>query len=239
MDLANPAPPELSLVIPALDEAAGILETLRVLQPLRDRGQELILVDGGSRDGTPELAAPLVERVLESPPGRARQMNTGARAARGRVLVFLHADTLLPADADLAIVAALSGSGNAPGRAPCWGRFDVRIVGRARLLWLVARMMNLRSRLTGIATGDQTIFCTRAAFDAVGGFPDQPLMEDIGLSVRLKRLSHPACLREKVLTSGRRWDTQGPWRTLLLMWRLRLDYWRGIPPERLAERYRG
>jgi rSAM/selenodomain-associated transferase 2 len=219
----------LSIVIPTLDEAAGLVPALAALQPLRALGHEVIVADGGSADGTPDLAAPLADLVLTAPRGRARQMNAGAAQARGEALVFLHADTRLPAAAEGLIAGALG--------ARCWGRFDVHIAGRPRLLRLIAALMNLRSRLTGISTGDQAQFCTRAAFAAVGGFPDQPLMEDIELSVRLKRLGPPACLRARVVTSGRRWETQGPWRTLLLMWRLRFDYWRGVPAESLAGRY--
>ena len=158
-------------------------------------------------------------------------MNTGALQATGDVLLFLHADTLLPPDADRLICQAL-----AAGKA--WGRFDVRIDGRPRLLRVIAWLMNVRSRWTGIATGDQAIFMTRAAFDAVGGFPVQPLMEDIEMSRRLLRLSRPACLRAHVLTSGRRWESGGVWWTILLMWRLRFAYWRGVAPERLAALYR-
>jgi rSAM/selenodomain-associated transferase 2 len=221
----------LSIVLPTLNEAAGIRATLAPLQPLRALGHEVIVVDGGSTDATPALAVPLADRVLTAPSERARQMNAGAAIARGDALVFLHADTRLPEGAEALIVEAL--------RRRRWGRFDVRIAGRPRLLRVVATLMNLRSRLTGISTGDQAMFVEGSAFAAVGGFPNQPLMEDVELSVRLKRLGPPACLRERVLTSGRRWETQGPWRTVVLMWRLRFDYWRGVSPARLAERYRG
>jgi rSAM/selenodomain-associated transferase 2 len=221
---------KLSLVIPALNEAADIAATLAPLQSLRDLGHEAILVDGGSDDGTPALAAPLADRVLTAPGGRARQMNAGAALAQGDALLFLHADTRMP-DGALAVIRSALGS-------RLWGRFDVRIAGRPWMLRVVAWMMNRRSRLTGIATGDQAIFVRRAAFAAVGGFPDQPLMEDIELSKRLKRLGPPACLSAHAVTSGRRWEENGIWRTILLMWRLRFDYWRGVPAERLAHRYR-
>ena len=159
-------------------------------------------------------------------------MNAGAQQATAPVLVFLHADTELPKNADRLIDQALADG------AAVWGRFDVRIAGRSRWFRLIAALMNRRSRWSGIATGDQAMFMTRAAFDAVGGFPAQPLMEDIEMSRRLRRRSPPACLRDTVLTSGRRWETRGVWRTVLLMWRLRLAYWRGVAPERLAELYR-
>jgi rSAM/selenodomain-associated transferase 2 len=221
----------LSIVVPVLDEAAGITATLQALAPLRAAGHELIVVDGGSRDDTAARAAPWADRVLQAPRGRARQMNAGAAVAGGEVLLFLHADTKLPPQADEAVAQAL-------GRGHVWGRFDVRISGRSRWFGPIAALMNLRSRLTGIATGDQAIFVTRAQFQALGGFADQPLMEDIELSRRLRAVGPPACLRERVLTSGRRWETHGVWRTIVLMWRLRWRYWRGESPETLARAYR-
>ncbi len=219
----------LSIVVPVLNEAAGIAAALAPLQALRDAGHEVIVVDGGSTDATPALAAPLADRVIAAPRGRARQMNAGAANASSDVLLFLHADTRLPDDALAAIEAAM--------RRYAWGRFDVHIAGRSRWLPVIATLMNLRSRRTGIATGDQAIFVTRAAFDAVDGYPDQPLMEDIELSKRLKRLGPPACLGQRVTTSGRRWETHGIWRTILLMLQLRFDYWRGVPAARLVTRY--
>jgi rSAM/selenodomain-associated transferase 2 len=222
----------LSIVLPVLDEAAGIVATLESLAPLRARGAELIVVDGGSRDATVARAQALADRVIDGPRGRARQMNAGAAVARAPTLLFLHADTRLPEGADGLIAQAL-------GVAPlAWGRFDVTIDGRSRMLGVVAAMMNLRSRLSGIATGDQAMFMTRAAFEKAGGFPDQPLMEDIELSVRLRRLSAPVCLRERVVTSGRRWEQRGVWRTIVLMWRLRLLYALGVSADRLAPWYR-
>jgi rSAM/selenodomain-associated transferase 2 len=222
----------LGVVLPTLDEAATIETTLRALAPLRARGAVVVVADGGSRDETTARASPLADRVLAAPRGRARQMNAGAAACAGaEVLVFLHADTQLPADADAQIDDALAHHG--------WGRFDVRIDGRSPWLPVVAALMNLRSRATGIATGDQAIFMTRAAFDAVGGFPDQPMMEDIEISRRLKRrVGRPACLRARVVTSGRRWDERGAWRTIVLMWRLRWAYWRGASAATIAARYR-
>ena len=222
----------LAIVMPALDEATGIVAALRALAPLRQRGVEVIVADGGSRDGTAELAGPWADRVLLAPRGRARQMNAGAASTQAEWLLFLHADTRLPADADLRVRLALQ-----EARAE-WGRFDVRIDGRSLLLPLVARMMNLRSRLTGIATGDQALFMRRSAFDAVGGFPDQPLMEDVEISRRLRQRSRPLCLDGPAHTSGRRWDQRGAWRTIVLMWRLRWLYWRGASADQLARLYR-
>jgi len=224
--------PTLSIVMPVLNEASGLGAALRALAPFTARGVQLIVADGGSSDGTSALAQAAGSTVINAPRGRALQMNTGAQYASGQVLLFLHADTLLPEDADRLIAQAL-----ADGSA-VWGRFDVCIAGQSPMLRVVAALMNLRSRWSGIATGDQAMFMTRAAFDAVGGFPAQPLMEDIEISRRLCRLSRPACLRAKVQTSGRRWEKRGVWRTVLLMWRLRFAYWRGAAPEHLAELYR-
>ena len=222
----------LSIVMPVLNEAAGLGAALQALAPFKARGVQLIVADGNSGDGTAELAQAAGATVIITPSGRALQMNAGAQQASAGVLLFLHADTSLPEDADQLIARAL-----ANGKV-IWGRFDVRIAGPSRMLHVIAAFMNLRSRWSGIATGDQAIFMTRAAFDAVNGFPAQPLMEDIEICRRLRRLSRPACLRAKVLTSGRRWGTRGVWRTMLLMWRLRFAYWRGAAPEHLAELYR-
>lgn len=221
----------LSIVVPALNEAAGITATLQALAPLRAAGHEVIVVDGGSHDATAALAAPLACRVLHSEAGRARQMNAGAAAARGEVLLFLHADTRLPAPAAAAIAQALQ-------RGARWGRFDVHIEGRSAWLPLVGFMMNWRSRLTGIATGDQALFVQAALFHQLGGYAALPLMEDIELTRRLRAIARPACLRAQVRTSGRRWDTRGAWPTIVLMWRLRWRYWRGTPAEELARAYR-
>jgi rSAM/selenodomain-associated transferase 2 len=221
---------KLSIVIPTLDEAAAIEATLAATQPARAAGAQVVVVDGGSRDGTAALAARLADRVIEAPKGRAAQMNTGARMAEGDTLLFLHADTLLPHDAHEAVGACI-----AQGRQ--WGRFDVAIAGADPLLSVVALMMNTRSRWTSIATGDQAMFATRAAFEAVGGFPEIPLMEDVAISRSLARRSRPACIASRVVTSGRRWERAGTLRTILLMWRLRLAYSLGADPHRLARRY--
>jgi rSAM/selenodomain-associated transferase 2 len=223
--------PALSIVMPVLDEAAGLVATLQALAPLRARGVELIVVDGGSADGSAGLARPWADRVLLAPRGRARQMNAGAALAGGDWLLFLHADTRLPPDADARVAEAAC-------RGADWGRFDVRIAGRPWMLRVVAALMNVRSRWTGIATGDQAIFVRRALFDRLGGFPDQPLMEDIELSRRLRAHGRPACLRARVSTSGRRWETRGVWRTIVLMWWLRWRYWRGESAASLARAYR-
>ena len=218
--------------MPTLNESATIQLALQALAPLAARGAQILVADGGSSDTTAQLARVGNAQLINAPRGRARQMNAGAQQASGYVLLFLHADTQLPINADKLITQALANG------QPVWGRFDVQIAGNHWMLRVIALFMNLRSRWTGIATGDQAMFMTRAAFDAVGGFPDQPLMEDIEMSARLLKLSRPACLRERVLTSGRRWETRGVWRTVLLMWRLRFAYWCGAAPERLAALYR-
>lgn len=221
----------LSIVVPVLNEAAMIAEALEALAPARARGAELIVVDGGSRDDTVERARPLADRVVSAPRGRGSQMNAGAASARGDVLLFLHADTRLPHDADCGMLDGLAASHRA------WGRFDVTIEGQHPLLRGIALMMNLRSRLTGIATGDQAMFMTRKAFEQAGGFPDIALMEDIVMSKRLKRFGRPLCLSERVTTSGRRWEQRGVVRTIVLMWRLRLAFFLGAEPAALARRY--
>jgi rSAM/selenodomain-associated transferase 2 len=224
--------PRLSIVVPTLNEGDTIGATLAALQPLRGRGCEVIVVDGGSADATVALARPLADAVVASRPGRARQQNAGAAAASGEILLFLHADTRLPRDAHVLVADGLRRTGRE------WGRFDVRLSGRHPMLRVIERMMNLRSRLTGIATGDQAIFVRRSRFHAVGGFPDIPLMEDVALSEALKRVGPPLCLREPVQTSSRRWERHGVYRTMVLMWGLRLAYRLGADPARLADRYR-
>jgi rSAM/selenodomain-associated transferase 2 len=223
----------LSIIIPALDEAAIITAALAALAPLRARGAEVIVVDGGSRDGTLAQARPLADRAISGPHNRGAALNAGAAVASGEVFLFLHADTIVPDHADRLISAALAY--RAADRS--WGRFDLRIAGRHPLLAVVARMINARSRVTGIASGDQAIFVARGAFLDVGGFPDLPLMEDIALSRKLKRRSAPLCIATPVVTSGRRWESYGVFRTIALMWRLRLAYYCGVAPARLALAY--
>ena len=221
--------------MPVLNEASGMAAALAALRPLINNGAQVILADGGSTDATVSIAladhSPAIT-FIHCGKGRAVQMNAGAAHATGKALLFLHADTVLPPDADGLVQTALASGQHV------WGRFDVRIEGQSKWLPVVSALMNLRSRLTGIATGDQAIFMTHAAFMAMRGYAVQPLMEDIDMSRRLLKLSRPACLPQKVVTSGRRWDTRGAWRTIVLMWRLRFAYWRGAAPERLAALYR-
>lgn len=219
----------LSIVIPVLDDAPALDRLLAQLQPERGPLTEVIVVDGGSRDGLAAVCAGRVDRLLAAPPGRARQMNAGAAAARGRALWFLHADSHLPPDAVAQVLQAL--------RLRFWGRFDVRIEGRSRWLPLIARMMNTRSRWTGIATGDQGVFVRAQCFHRLGGFADLPLMEDVEFSRRARSLGRPACLGERLVTSGRRWDHHGAWRTIALMSWLRLRFWLGADARALHALY--
>ncbi|MCB1887963.1 MAG: TIGR04283 family arsenosugar biosynthesis glycosyltransferase [Rhodocyclaceae bacterium] len=220
----------LSIIVPVLNEAHSIEASLTALQPLRRRGVEIVVADGGSDDNSAALARPYCDQIVLAPRGRAVQMNAGAAAARGDILLFLHADTQLPPHVMNAVQGDRKGHG--------WGHFDVRISGSSVWLPVIARMMNLRSRLTGIATGDQAIFVSRELFERVGGYAEIPLMEDIDLSRRLRACAWPRAIRDPVWTSGRRWDTQGAWRTILLMWRLRLSYWLGASATSLARQYR-
>ncbi|GAB6044043.1 TIGR04283 family arsenosugar biosynthesis glycosyltransferase [Endothiovibrio diazotrophicus] len=222
----------ISIVVPALNEAAGIGAALAALAPLRAAGHEVIVVDGGSEDGTGALAAPLADRVVVAPAGRAVQMNAGAALAGGEVLLFLHADTRLPEAADRRVLEGLARSGRD------WGRFDVRLSGAHPLLRVVERAMNLRSRLSAVATGDQAIFVRRTLFERLGGFAEIPLMEDIELSKRLRGIGRPLCIDEPLTTSSRRWEAGGVVRTILMMWHLRLAYALGADPADLAKRYR-
>lgn len=221
----------LCVVLPVLNEAQAIKASLQALAPLRQCGARVVVVDGGSEDDTMAKARPYADAVISAPRGRAAQMNAGAALGWGEVLLFLHADTTLPDGAPDRLLQALA-------LGHVWGRFDVRIAGRHWMLPVVAAMMNLRSRWTGIATGDQAMFMRREVFEQLGGFAPLPLMEDIDMSGRLLRLGAPACMRERVITSGRRWEQRGVWRTIALMWRLRWRYWRGESAHALAQDYR-
>lgn len=226
---------KISVIMPVLDEAADIVECLQHLQPLRDRGHEVIVVDGGSRDDTVALAKPLSDMTVSSPASRATQMNTGARLAGGDLLLFLHADTRLPEAAAQSLCMHMASSRS--WCLPLWGRFDMRLSGDRQVFRLIEMMMNIRSRLTGVATGDQSIFVDRELFERIGGYPEIPLMEDIALSKALRQHVTPLCLRHRVTSSSRRWENRGVASTVLLMWRLRLYYFLGISPSTLARHY--
>lgn len=221
---------KLSIIIPVYNEAENIVALLRRLQSYRFQGHEVIVVDGGSRDNSFDCAVGMVDKLLMSKPGRAMQMNIGAEQASGEVLVFLHADTELPPQANNLIIDAMN-------KKYQWGRFDVRLSGRHRFFRIIETMMNWRSCLTGIATGDQVIFVRRKVFLQAGGYPEIKLMEDIELSKKLKAFSKPACIKTPVTTSSRRWEKNGIAKTTLLMWQLRLLHFLGVPPEKLHSRY--
>lgn len=239
-------PITLSIVIPLLNEADNLPKLMGHLAHLNPAPYQVILVDGGSTDNSVAIAKELIEilidsstsvisgqvidwQIIESAAGRALQMNAGAELATGDVLLFLHADTQLPNHAIADITSAV--------RQAAWGRFDVRLDSSAWMLKVVSQMINWRSRLSGIATGDQAIFIKKPLFEQLGGYPQQPLMEDIELCKRLKAIGKPACLRSKVITSARRWQQYGTWRTIGLMWHLRFDYWRGVSADNIKQRY--
>ena len=221
----------LSIVIPVLNEADGIESFLSPLQALRRQGHEVIVADGGSHDGTADRAASLSDQVIQGPRGRAAQMNAGAALAHGDVLLFLHADSQLPDNSATLISDGLKSEKRH------WGRFDIKLSGDRFMFRLVEWFMNTRSRVTHIATGDQGLFIERALFTSLGGFPVIPLMEDIAISRQLKKIAAPLCLRAKIVTSSRRWEKNGVWHTIWLMWRLRYAYWRGVDPADLARLY--
>lgn len=221
----------ISIVIPVLNEEAQIVSCLERLRPVRSQGHEVIVVDGGSKDASRALAAPLCDRLLRSRPGRAEQMNLGARFAGGDVVLFLHADSQLPEGAEQAVAETLAG-GN-----PGWGWFDARLSGRAPVYRIIGAFMNLRARLTAVCTGDQALFVSAELFHMAGGFPGIALMEDIAMSKKLRKLARPRPLGQKVSSSSRRWERDGAVRTILRMWRLRLLYFIGVPPDKLATGY--
>ena len=223
--------PLLSVVIPVRNEAQALPGLLDDLADLRATGVELILVDGGSGDGTCELALGRVDQLLRTAPGRALQMNAGAAVACGEYLWFVHADTRVSVESLESLQGALK-------ERPLWGRFDVRLSGPGLAFRVIGAMINLRSRLSGIASGYQGIFVARQHFEAMGGYAQMPLMEDLQLCRRLKTLARPRCLRPPLSTSSRRWEQNGIWRTVLLMWCLRLAYYCGASPEKLARQYR-
>ena len=222
----------ISIIIPTLNESGHIESTLACLEPLRLQGHEVIVVDGGSQDKTLEMARLRADKVIQTTPGRAQQMNVGASQASGDILWFIHADTQVFEHAAQQIRNVMKNEHNH------WGRFDIRLSGKHFLLRVVERLMNLRSYLTGIATGDQGIFVRRTCFEAIGRFKPIPLMEDIEISRRLKKWSRPCCIHDTIITSSRRWEQNGVLRTILLMWRLRLAYALGVSPEKLAHEYK-
>lgn len=221
--------PSLSVIIPTLNEAATLDKILSGLTSLISKGHEVIIVDGGSSDQTLSIGKQYTDKVFSTDKGRAKQMNFGAKHASSDILVFLHADTVLPPNVEQLITQALEYK--------CWGRFNIKLTGSHIFLRLIEFFMNLRSCLSGIATGDQAIFVYRESFNLIYGFKDIPLMEDIALSKSLKKISRPACVRVPVISSSWRWETQGYIKTILLMWRLRLLYFFGVPASQLVKQY--
>lgn len=222
---------KISIIIPALNEETALSQNLPQLQIYRDHGHEIILVDGGSHDQSLRVARPLVDRYIQTVKGRAHQMNEGADVAKNDILLFLHADTGLPDSADKLILNALDSTQH------LWGRFNVRFNNEKFVFKVISSAMNVRSAMSGIATGDQAIFVNKNIFEDVGLFDRIPLMEDIALSKKLLKQSRPYCLKETVRTSSRRWEKHGVYRTIFLMWRLRLAYFLGVRPEKLADQY--
>ncbi|MDH5392633.1 MAG: TIGR04283 family arsenosugar biosynthesis glycosyltransferase [Gammaproteobacteria bacterium] len=216
---------KISIIIPTLNEADTIVNTLTPLQCWRQRGHQVILVDARSCDNTLEKAKPLTDVMLLSDKGRALQMNTGAEQAEGEILLFLHADTIIAENADQKILNALNNH--------AWGRFNVCFSSPAWIYKIIAWLMNRKSCLTSVATGDQAIFVKKKLFEDVGRFPQQELMEDIELSIALRRHGRSVCLADKVITSSRRWEAKGVIKTILLMWFLRAAYFFGMPSNKL------
>ncbi len=224
-------PPTLSIIVPVLNQSRTMIDTMSALKPFRQRGAEIIVVDGGSDDDTAVLAHPFADRVVKGPRGRAAQMNEGAKVASGFIFLFLPTDTTLPADADTQVMI---------GRArdtSVWGRFDMRLTGRHPLLPIVARLLNRRSRSSGIASCEQAIFVQRETFFRIGGFTDIPVMEDVEISKRLRAISPPICVTSRVTVPAKRFDRDGLWTTLRTMWIMRLRYRMGMKPEEILKRY--
>lgn len=222
---------QLSIIIPTYNESQSIENTLISLMHLIEAGHEVIIVDGGSEDDTVSICKKYTGNVLLASKGRANQMNCGAQKASKDILVFLHADTILPDNAAYQIINALSLSNSK------WGHFKVKLNGENRLLRIIEFLMNTRSCFTGIVTGDQTMFIRRTLFEIIHGYKNIPLMEDVEISKSLKKYSMPICMKSSVISSSRRWETKGYLRTIFLMWKLRLLYFLGVSAKKLVKLY--
>lgn len=220
----------ISIIIPVLNEEYSINELLQQLQDFRKQGHEVIIVDGGSSDNTVSISNLLADNVIKSESGRALQMNKGVEFSNNDILWFLHADTLITENAVDKILQALNKKD--------WGRFNIKLSGSSFLFRIIEKMINFRSCVFGIATGDQGIFIKRKVFDSVKGYSNIPLMEDIDLSQKLKKLSRSVCIKETLTTSSRRWEQKGILSTVFLMWRLRFLYWLGVSADKLASQYK-
>jgi len=221
---------KVSIIIPVLNEAEHIADTLKSLDAYRRQGHEVIVIDGGSNDDTVSITQQYADKVLHSDAGRAIQMNSGIDEAMGDALLFLHADTRLPGDAVSKVINAIEDG-------YFWGHFNVRLSGKHFMFRIIERMMNMRSCITGVATGDQAIFVGLESIEIVGTYPQLPLMEDVVFSKRLRKLGWPACIKQQVVTSSRRWEDKGILRTMLFMWRLRLLFFLGVSADKLARQY--
>ena len=219
----------ISIIIPVLNEEQSVKALLQQLQIYRQQGHEVIVVDGGSHDETVSISKPLADKVIMSESGRARQMNKGVAESTNEVLWFLHADTSIPEN----VIETIQESLNEYE----WGRFNIKLSGLHFLFRVVEKMINIRSCLSGIATGDQGIFVKRKTFESIGGYSEIPLMEDVTLSKKLKTTHQPACIKETLTTSSRRWEKNGIIKTILLMWYLRFLYWIGVTPDKLTKLY--
>ncbi|MCW9030480.1 MAG: TIGR04283 family arsenosugar biosynthesis glycosyltransferase [Gammaproteobacteria bacterium] len=222
----------VSIIIPALNEESSIKNLLQQLQVSRQQGHEVIVVDGGSEDQTIAVSTLLADKVIQSDPGRAVQMNKGAVQASGDILWFLHADSVISENAIKNIQFNLNEQNKD------WGRFNIKLSGLHYMFRIIEKMINFRSCLSSIATGDQGIFIKRKVFDDVGGYSNIPLMEDIDISKKLRAQSRSVCIKETLTTSSRRWEKNGILSTILLMWRLRFLYWLGISADKLASQYK-
>lgn len=231
MSRSRNAQPILSIIVPVLNEARTIAGVLNTLRPFRQRGAEIIVVDGGSDDDTAQLAQPLADRVVKAPRGRAAQMNEGAKVASGFIFLFLPTETRLPPDADTQMMVGRNRDTSV------WGRFDMHLTGRHPLLPIVARILNWRSRMSGIASSEQAIFVQRETFFRLGGFADIPVMDDVEMSKRLKAISPPICVTSRVTVPGKRFDREGFWTTLRMMWLMRFRYRTGMKPAEILKRY--
>lgn len=220
----------ISIIIPVLNEEKSVKALLQQLQIYRKQGHEIIVVDGGSSDKTVSVSKSLADKVISSEAGRALQMNDGVQAATKDILWFLHADTLISDNAVKYIQQSLNRSD--------WGRFNIKLSGSHFLFRVIETMINIRSCLSGVATGDQGIFVKKKIFESVNGYPNISLMEDVALSKKLKSISKPVCLKDELTTSSRRWEEKGILSTVLLMWRLRFLYWIGVSADKLAKQYR-